>query len=96
MSRFRVASGAQQQRIQVAVQVNVGQQPANRPTQLLANLAETYAALRPHLFDETGKLRSFVNVYINDEDYRYLEREDTAVRPDDVVSIVPAIAGGVR
>jgi molybdopterin converting factor small subunit len=62
--------------------------------ELLVNLVEHYTELQPHLFDESGRLRSFVNVYVNDEDFRYLEREDTSVTPEDVVSIVPAIAGG--
>jgi molybdopterin converting factor small subunit len=45
-------------------------------------------------FGDDGKLRSFVNVYVNDEDIRYLQREATKVSEQDVVSIVPSIAGG--
>lgn len=52
--------------------------------------------LRKHLFTEDGKLRSFVNVYLNDEDIRYLEKENTPVKADDTLSIVPSIAGGRR
>ncbi|HWP83869.1 MAG TPA: MoaD/ThiS family protein, partial [Terriglobia bacterium] len=44
--------------------------------------------------NDEGKLRSFVNIYRNDEDIRYLDREKTAVRETDVLSIVPSIAGG--
>ena len=51
--------------------------------------------LRKHLFAEDGKLRSFVNVYLNDEDVRYLpQREDTAVTEVDELTIIPSIAGG--
>jgi molybdopterin converting factor small subunit len=62
--------------------------------EVLAGLTERHAELRRHLYDEHGKLRSFVNVYVNDEDARYLQREDTPVGERDVVSIVPSIAGG--
>ena len=62
--------------------------------ELLARLTERYGELRQHLFDAEGRLRSFVNVYVNDEDFRYLQREATPVRERDVVSIVPSIAGG--
>ena len=53
-----------------------------------------FSGLRKHLFTEEGKLRSFVNVYLNDEDIRYLAKENTATKDGDVVSIVPSIAGG--
>lgn len=45
---------------------------------------------------ENGKIRRFVNIYLNDEDIRFLNAEDTAVKDGDEVSIVPAIAGGIR
>ena len=57
-------------------------------------LTVTYPELKPHLFTPEGKLRSFVNVYLNDEDVRYLEKEATAVKDGDSISIVPSIAGG--
>jgi len=50
--------------------------------------------LRKHLFTEDGKLRSFVNVYVNDEDIRYLAKENTPTKDGDTISIVPSIAGG--
>jgi adenylyltransferase/sulfurtransferase len=51
--------------------------------------------LRKHLFTGEGKLRAFVNLYLNDEDIRYLpQREDTAVTADDTLTIIPSIAGG--
>jgi len=60
----------------------------------LGGLTVQFAELRKHLFTEDGKLRSFVNVYVNDEDIRYMAKEATPVKDGDVVSIVPSIAGG--
>jgi len=60
----------------------------------LGGLAAQFADLRKHLFTEDGKLRSFVNVYLNDEDIRYLAKENTPTRDGDTISIVPSIAGG--
>ncbi|MGI0072092.1 MAG: molybdopterin-synthase adenylyltransferase MoeB [Thermoplasmata archaeon] len=57
-------------------------------------VAESYPGLRKHLFSPDGRLRSFVSVYLNDEDVRALQRDATPVKEGDVVSIVPAIAGG--
>src|SRR5688500_1379665 len=62
--------------------------------ELLASLTARYGDLRRHLYSEEGKLRSFVNVYVNDDDIRYLERESTRLKDGDVVSIVPSVAGG--
>ena len=60
----------------------------------LSNLTGKYGDLRRHLFTDDGRLRAFVNVYLNDEDIRYLQNEKTAVKEGDSVSIVPSIAGG--
>ena len=60
----------------------------------LADLTAKFADLRPHLFTPDGRLRSFVNVYVNDDDIRYLQREATPLAQGDVVSIVPSVAGG--
>lgn len=60
----------------------------------LAGVVARYSDLRRHLFTDEGKLRSFVNVYVNDEDIRYLENDQTSLKENDVVSIVPSIAGG--
>lgn len=57
-------------------------------------LTSEFGDLRRHLFTDDGKLRSFVNVYINDEDIRYLNKEQTPLKDNDVISIVPSIAGG--
>ena len=62
--------------------------------ELLENLTSQYAELRNHLYNEDGRLRSFVNVYVNDDDIRYLEKEATPVKEGDTVSIVPSVAGG--
>jgi adenylyltransferase/sulfurtransferase len=62
--------------------------------EVLRRLVAEYPPLRRHLFTEEGTLRSFVNVYVNDEDIRYVEREATAVTERDVLSIVPSVAGG--
>jgi MoaD family protein len=61
---------------------------------LLAALTSQYSDLRRHLFSDEGKLRSFVNIYVNDEDIRYLSKDATPVKDSDTVSIVPSIAGG--
>ncbi|MBI4265060.1 MAG: molybdopterin-synthase adenylyltransferase MoeB [Acidobacteria bacterium] len=63
--------------------------------ELLADLTRRYEGLRKHLYADDGKLRNFVNVYLNDEDIRYLQREQTPVKPGDTLSIVPSVAGGV-
>ncbi len=62
--------------------------------EVLGALTSKYADLRRHLYTDEGKLRSFVNVYVNDEDIRYLEKDATALKDGDTVSIVPSIAGG--
>jgi adenylyltransferase/sulfurtransferase len=61
---------------------------------LLVSLTSQHPDLKRHLFSEDGRLRSFVNIYVNDEDIRHLARESTPVAPADVVSIVPSVAGG--
>jgi adenylyltransferase/sulfurtransferase len=62
--------------------------------ELLQKLTAQHAQLRKHLYAENGTLRNFVNVYVNNEDIRYLQNEDTPVNENDVVSIIPSIAGG--
>ncbi len=61
----------------------------------LDRLTAQHPELKRHLFSEDGKLRAFVNLYLNDEDVRYLpEKEATTVKPADALSIIPSIAGG--
>ena len=62
--------------------------------EVLHSLTSQYSELRRHLYTDEGKLRSFVNVYVNDDDIRYLDKEATALKDSDTVSIVPSIAGG--
>jgi len=59
-------------------------------------LTSTFPALSKHLRTEDGQLRSFVNVYLGDEDIRFLDKEDTPVTPGAELTIVPSIAGGSR
>jgi molybdopterin converting factor small subunit len=63
--------------------------------EVLASLTTQFGDLRKHLFNDEGKLRSFVNVYLNDEDIRYLSKDKTEVKDGDTLSIVPSIAGGI-
>src|SRR2546425_2625118 len=60
----------------------------------LAELTTQHHDLRRNIYNDEGKLRSFVNVYLNDEDIRYLSKESTPVKEGDTISIVPSIAGG--
>jgi adenylyltransferase/sulfurtransferase len=63
--------------------------------EVLTELTTLHGELRQHLYDKDGRLRSFVNIYLNDEDVRYLAREATIVTAADTISIVPSVAGGV-
>ena len=62
--------------------------------ELLQNLEQQFPGLKDRLCDPQGKLRRFVNVYVNEEDIRFLKQEGTALKDGDEVSIIPAIAGG--
>ncbi|MGD0543340.1 MAG: MoaD/ThiS family protein [Candidatus Acidiferrales bacterium] len=62
----------------------------------LASLTTLFADLKKHLYSDDGRLRSFVNVYVNDEDIRYLRGDQTLLREGDILSIVPSIAGGTQ
>jgi molybdopterin converting factor small subunit len=68
--------------------------PAKTVGEALAGLVSQHPDLRRHLYADDGKLRAFVNVYVNDEDMRYLQKEATALKETDTISIVPSIAGG--
>jgi sulfur-carrier protein adenylyltransferase/sulfurtransferase len=63
--------------------------------ELLADLTRKHSGLKAHLYNDQGKLRSFVNVYVNDEDVRDLQKEQTPVGASDTISIIPSVAGGV-
>ncbi|MEQ1850233.1 MAG: ubiquitin-like small modifier protein 1 [Chthoniobacteraceae bacterium] len=62
--------------------------------ELLDNLDKAFPGLRERICDEEGNVRRFVNIFVNDEDIRFLEERATPVKDTDEVSIVPAIAGG--
>ena len=61
---------------------------------IVDDLSFNFPDLKKHLLDENGKIRSFVNVFVGDDDIRDLQNEHTSVKEDAVISIVPAIAGG--
>jgi adenylyltransferase/sulfurtransferase len=67
---------------------------ATTVAEALHGLTAAYPELRKHLYNEEGKLRAFVNIYLNDDDVRYLQNEQTAVKDGDTLSIIPSIAGG--
>jgi len=62
--------------------------------ELLASLEKQHPGIKERLCDEKGTLRRFVNVYVNEEDIRFLQGQDTALKAGDDISIIPAIAGG--
>ena len=62
--------------------------------ELIDSLERTYPGLKERICDDQDQIRRFVNVFLNDEDVRFLEESETLVRSGDEVSIVPAIAGG--
>ena len=61
---------------------------------MIENLEAAHPGLKERLCDEAGEIRRFVNVYVNDEDVRFMAGRDTELKDGDEVSIVPAIAGG--
>ena len=60
----------------------------------LERLTSTHAELRKHLYNDQNRLRNFVNIYLNDEDIRYLGQLETPLKEGDSISILPALAGG--
>jgi sulfur-carrier protein len=67
---------------------------ASSVTALIEALEERYPGIKARLCDDSGKLRRFLNIYVNSEDIRFLDNESTALGDGDEVSIVPAVAGG--
>jgi molybdopterin synthase sulfur carrier subunit len=61
---------------------------------VLNALIKNYPDLRERIYDENGNLRKFINIYVNDEDIRFLDGENTTINDEDIISIIPAIAGG--
>ncbi len=68
--------------------------PASTVGEAVAALLTSHPELRKHLYNDQGKLRAFVNLYLNEDDVRYLQHELTPVADTDTLSIVPSIAGG--
>ena len=62
--------------------------------EILSNLDKAFPGLGERICDEQGNVRRFVNIFVNDEDIRFLEEKATTVKDGDEISIVPAIAGG--
>ncbi|MEO8369945.1 MAG: MoaD/ThiS family protein [Candidatus Solibacter sp.] len=68
--------------------------PGGTVGEVLTRLTTEYPDLRKQIFTDEGKLRSFVNVYLNDEDIRYIGKDTAATTDTDTLSLVPSIAGG--
>jgi len=68
---------------------------ANNVKGVVSELTFNFPDLKKHLLDEQGNIRSFVNVFVGDEDIRNLQQEQTPIKEETVISIVPAIAGGM-
>ena len=66
----------------------------NNVAEVLADLDKRYPGVKERICDESGKLRRFVNVFVNEEDIRFLQGDQTAIKAGDELSIIPAIAGG--
>jgi molybdopterin converting factor small subunit len=63
---------------------------------VLRGLAETHQAIAPRLFEDDGRVRRFVNVFLENEDIRFADGLDTKVAPGQTISLLPAVAGGAR
>jgi len=86
-------------RIPTPLQKLTNEQPevaveASSVQELLESLEKSYPGFMGRICDESGKVRRFVNVYVNEEDIRFLNQETTPLKSGDEVSIIPAIAGG--
>lgn len=70
--------------------------PGSNVAEVIASLTTTYPSLQRHLINADGKVPNFINIFVDDDDIRNLQHEQTAVSPNTIVSIVPAIAGGAH
>ncbi len=68
--------------------------PEGTVTTLVEALEQQFPGIKKSLTDDSGELRRFVNIYVNEEDIRFLEGRETPIKEGDAVSIIPAIAGG--
>ncbi|MEE9585253.1 MAG: MoaD/ThiS family protein [Candidatus Brocadiales bacterium] len=62
--------------------------------EIINDLESKHSGIKNRLCDEKGEIRRFINVYLNDEDIRFMQNQDTPVKDGDQISIIPAIAGG--
>jgi len=62
--------------------------------ELIEDHEKRYPGIKERVCDQTGKIRRFINIYVNEEDVRFLQRDTTRLKDGDEVSIIPAIAGG--
>ncbi len=67
---------------------------ATSVSEVFKELQSRFPGIQERLLDESGAVRRFVNVYVNEEDIRFLKNQDTPIQPNDEISIIPAIAGG--
>ena len=64
--------------------------------ELIEDMEKKFPGIKDRIYDEQGKVRQFINIYVNEEDIRFLQNEETPLQDGDEVSIIPAIAGGTR
>jgi len=69
---------------------------ANNVKGVIEELTINFPDLKKHLLDEKGNIRSFVNIFVGNEDIRNLQQEQTTIKEETIISIVPAIAGGIH
>jgi sulfur-carrier protein len=69
--------------------------PGNTVSEIIDNLGSAHPGIKERLFDEQGEVRRFINIYVNEEDIRFLTGKETPLKDGDEVSIIPAIAGGL-
>lgn len=67
---------------------------ASNIKELITDLDKNFPGIKERICDDTGKIRRFINIYINEEDIRFLQKDETSLKDGDEVSIIPAIAGG--
>ncbi|HSF08653.1 MAG TPA: ubiquitin-like small modifier protein 1, partial [Nitrospirales bacterium] len=66
----------------------------NTVSEIIDNLGSAHPGIKERVYDEQGEVRRFINIYVNEEDIRFLTGKDTPLKDGDEVSIIPAIAGG--
>jgi molybdopterin synthase sulfur carrier subunit len=62
--------------------------------ELIEDLEKNFPGIKERIYDETGEIRRFINIYVNEEDVRFLQQDATPLKDGDEVSMIPAIAGG--